>query len=133
MSEDDQGGISPDDMEPVDEQTAKEIQEDIAESDEDVTRGQRWFAGIQLALFFLGLVATGALSIYFGYVNPDLSVTATVDVGWIIEYIVAAVAAIFVLWLVTNLVIYLPGSVLNALGGVAFGLAKSAGYVEEEE
>lgn len=117
----------------IDEGAADEIQQDIEQPDEDVTRTQRWGAGIQLAILFgsIGLALAGA--VYFGYIQPDITVTATVDAGWILEYLVAGVVAAFLLYVFTLIVIWLPGSILSLLGGLAYGAAKAGGFIDDSE
>jgi len=117
----------------LDEDTAESVQEDLAESDEDVTRSQRWAAGLQLAVLFGGIGAAAAAAVATGIIDPQITLTATVDVGQAVELLVFGFVALFLLYVLTLIIIWLPGSVLGALGGVAFGLAKSAGYVEENE
>jgi uncharacterized membrane protein YdjX (TVP38/TMEM64 family) len=116
----------------IDEDTAEDIQQDVEQADEDVTRLQRWSAGIQLAILFgaTGLAFAGA--VYFGYINPDITVTATVNAGWIIEYAIIGFVAAFLLYVFTLIIIWLPGSVLSLLGGLAFGAAKAGGYIDED-
>lgn len=130
-SDDGTPATAPEDLDPVDEDTAKDVQESLEESDEDVTRSQRWAAGIQLALLFGGIGAAGAAAVATGIVDPQISLQATVDVGQPVELLVYGFVALFLLYVLTLIIIWLPGSVLGALGGVAFGLAKSAGYIDD--
>lgn len=123
---------SPDNLGPVDEETAEDVQQSLEESDEDVTRSQRWAAGIQLTLLFGGIGAAGAAAVATGIVDPQVTLQATVDVGQAVELLVYGFVALFLLYVLTLIIIWLPGSVLGALGGVAFGLAKSAGYIDDD-
>jgi len=45
-------------------------------------------------LIAVGLVA----SVYFGFVTPDVEVTASLSIGWILEYAVAGIVVIFFFW-----------------------------------
>jgi branched-subunit amino acid transport protein len=124
--------MPPDTPEQIDEDTAKEIQEDIEEADEDVTREMRLTAGIQLFLFFAGIIGAIALAVTTGIISPSLVVNATINIGWIVEYLVIAVVAIFIIYLTTLLLIVMPGSIMNFFAGLAYGAAVAAGFVDED-
>lgn len=125
--------MPPDTPKEIDEDTAKDIQEDLEQADEDVTRGMRLTAGIQLFLFFAGIIGAIALAVTTGIISPSFVVNATVNIGWIVEYVVIAVAAVFVIYLFTLLLILMPGSIMKLFGGLAYGIAVAAGLVDENE
>lgn len=116
----------------IDEDEAKDIQQDIAESDEDVSTLMRLSAGAQLVGLFV-FIAIGILfAVLAGIIAPSIVITATINVGWVIEYIIIALAAAFVLYVFALVIIVLPGSVLNLLGGLAYGAAVAAGLVDSD-
>lgn len=116
----------------IDEDEAKDIQQDIAESDEDVSTLMRLSAGAQLVGLFV-FIAIGILfAVLAGIIAPSIVITATINVGWVIEYIIIALAAAFVLYIFALVIIVLPGSVLNLLGGLAYGAAVAAGLVDSD-
>lgn len=121
--------MSPD----IEEDDAKEIKEDFESADEGISTKMRLTAGAQLVILFVAVVAGIALSISTGLITPSIVITATVNIGWIVEYLVIAVSGAFVLYVFTLLVIVMPGSILNLLGGLAYGAAVAAGLVEEND
>lgn len=121
--------MSPD----IEEDDAKEIKEDFESADEGISTKMRLTAGAQLVILFVAVVAGVALSISTGLITPSIVITATVNIGWIVEYLVIAVSGAFVLYVFTLLVIVMPGSILNLLGGLAYGAAVAAGLVEEND
>jgi len=132
MSSDDDVKAAIDSAEPIDEETAQGIREDFETSDEDVSRWQRIGAGVQLAILFSGVGIALAASVYWGYIDPQITVLATANVGWVFEYLIIGFAAAFLLYVFTLIVMVLPGSVLGLLGGLAYGAAVSAGLVNDD-
>jgi uncharacterized membrane protein YjjP (DUF1212 family) len=116
----------------VDEETAEDIQEDLAESDEDVSRVMRLSAGVQLVVLFVAIAAALVLAVLSGLITPSIAISATVNIGWVVEYLIIALAAAFIIYVFALLIIVLPGSVLDFLGGLAYGAAVAAGLVETE-
>ena len=132
MSSDDDVKAAIDRASSIDEETAQDIRDDFKTSDEDVSRWQRIGAGVQLAILFSGVgIALGA-SVYFGYIDPQITVLATVNAGWVFEYFIIGFIAAFLLYVFALIVMVLPGSVLGLLGGLAYGAAVAAGLVDNE-
>jgi len=117
----------------LDEESAEDIQQDLDQADEDVTRTQRWWAYIQLAALFGGVIVAGALSVAFGIVSPDITVTASVNISWAVEYLIIGFAGAFLLYVFALILIALPGSILSLLGGIAYGLAEAGGYIDDTD
>lgn len=117
----------------VDEDIAKEVQEDIAESDEDVTGLMRLGAGAQLAFLFISIIGALVAGVYFGYINPDVTLVASINIGWVLEYLIIGISAAVVIYIFALVLIVLPGSVLNALAGIAYGIASAGGYIDDEQ
>jgi len=117
----------------IDEDTAEDIQQDIDQADEDVTTEQRWWAYAQLAALFGGVILAGVAAVAFGVVDPSITVSATVDIGWVVEYAIIGFIGAFLLYVFALILIALPGSILSLLGGLAFGVASAGGYIEDEE
>lgn len=116
----------------VDEDTAKDIQEDLEESDEDVTTAMRLSAGVQLVALFIAIGAALILAVTTGIITPSIAIAATINIGWVIEYLIIAIVAAFILYVFALLIIVLPGSVLNFLAGLAYGAAVAAGLIDTE-
>jgi len=117
----------------IDEDTAEDIQQDLDQADEDVTRTQRWWAYAQLAALFGGVILAGVASVAFGIVDPSITVSASVNIGWVVEYAIIGFVGAFLLYVFALILIALPGSILSLLGGLAFGVAQAGGYIEDEE
>ena len=115
----------------INEDTAENIREDVEQADDDVTTRMRWTAGAKLAVLFGSMAGALALAVQLGYIQPAVTVEATLDIGWVVEYLVAGLAGLFLLYVATLIVIWLPGSVLSLLGGLAYGAAQAAGYIED--
>jgi len=117
----------------IDEDTAEDIQQDIDDADEDVTRTQRWWAYAQLAALFGGVLLAGVAAVAFGIVDPSITVSASVNIGWVVEYAIIGFVGAFLLYVFALILIALPGSILSLLGGLAFGVAQAGGYIDDEE
>jgi len=117
----------------IGEDTAEDIQQEIDDADEDVTRTQRWWAYIQLAALFGGVLLAGVAAVAFGIVDPSISVSASVNIGWVVEYAIIGFVGAFLLYVFALILIALPGSILSLLGGLAFGVAQAGGYIDDEE
>jgi len=117
----------------IDEDTAEDIQQDIDQADEDVTTEQRWWAYAQLAALFGGVILAGVAAVAFGIVDPSISVSASVNIGWVVEYAIIGFVGAFLLYVFALILIALPGSILSLLGGLAFGVAQAGGYIDDEE
>jgi len=117
----------------IDEDTAEDIQQDLDQADEDVTRTQRWWAYAQLAALFGGVILAGVAAVAFGIVDPSVTVSASVNIGWVVEYAVVGFVGAFLLYVFALILIALPGSILSLLGGLAFGAAQAGGYIDDGE
>jgi hypothetical protein len=60
--------------------------------------GSKTYSYAYLTGLFALIVAGLAGSIYFGLVTPDVEVTATLQIGWILEYTVAGIVVLFFFW-----------------------------------
>lgn len=88
-------------------------------------------------IYLIGLLSAAfialAASVYFGYIQPEITLTATVDVGWVIEYTAVGLAASFVLFSFGMVLVALPGSMVTAIGSLAYGVASQQGYINDNE
>lgn len=116
----------------LDDEDAQEIQEDLAASDEDVSFWQRLSAGAQLALLFTALGGGIVAGVITGIIDPYIEIIATINIGWIIEYLVGGIAALFLLYVFSLILIWLPGSIISGLAGLAYGIAKQQGLISDE-
>jgi hypothetical protein len=60
--------------------------------------GSKTYSYAYLTVLFAVIVAGLAASIYLGIVTPDVDVTATLSIGWILEYTVAGIVVLFFFW-----------------------------------
>jgi len=60
--------------------------------------GSKTYSYAYLTALFAVIVAGLAASVYFGLVTPDVEVTATLQIGWILDYAVAGIVGIFFFW-----------------------------------
>jgi hypothetical protein len=111
---------------------ADEAGEQLEEATEDVTRGTRWYARTYLTVLFALVVAGVVGSVAFGYLDPHLTITATVDVGWLLEYLAMGVAAVFIVWTVAMVLIALPGLFLSGVISAAARIADAYELPGEE-
>ena len=116
------------DGEPIDEAA-----EGLEASDEDITSDTRSRAFWVLVSFY-GLALTGLVAaVGFGYLSPSITVTATVDAGWVIEYLLAGLAGLLFVFLAASLLIWLPGSFMAGVVRAAYGIAVEGGYVDQNQ
>lgn len=100
-----------------------EAGEQLEDATEDVTHGTRWYARTYLTVLFGLLVAGVVASVHFGLLTPNLTVTATVDVGYLLEYLAVGVVAIFLLWTAAMVLVALPGEFLSGVLSAAARIA----------
>lgn len=75
---------------------ADEAADAIEDATDDDSPTERWFArGYVVGLIALAVGGLASL-LYFDYIDVALTVSASVSVGWILEYLIAILAAIFV-------------------------------------
>lgn len=102
----------------ISDEEAEEIEEageGLAEASANTSSRLKWAArGVWTALV-VGVIAALALAIHFGYIDPNLTFNATVNVGYIVEGILLTVGAVIIVGLVTVLLIAMPGSFISAM------------------
>lgn len=110
-----------------DAQAAAEAVEDI---DKDVTTSQREFAYKYITALFsvVGISLVGGFvgGIYYNHINPRIVINATVNVGWVIEYIVAFMVFIFMFVTLAMVLIALPVSILQGMIKLAGGIYEAS-------
>lgn len=106
-----------------------EAAEHLERSDEDVTSGQRQRAFWVLATFFSLAVISILAAVYVGMIDVHISLTLEANLSWVVEYTVAAIAGLGVLFLVSSFLIWLPGSFLSGMAHAAFGIALGSGLI----
>ncbi|AFH21985.1 hypothetical protein OSG_eHP14_00025 [environmental Halophage eHP-14] len=117
----------------IDQDTAEDIQTEAEQADEDVTKEQRWWAYLQLAVIF-GIIAGGiALAIYLDVIALSLTLSADASVGWVLEYLVAGIVAAFLLYIAMLILIAAPGSIISLGASVAYGIAESQGLIDDDD
>jgi hypothetical protein len=74
--------------------------DDLEEQVDDVEDpgGSKTYSYAYLTALFALIVGGLIASIYFGLVTPDVEVTATLQIGWILEYTVAGIVVLFFFW-----------------------------------
>lgn len=98
------------------------------EADKGVTANVRRFAYVYLTVLFSGIAAAIVLSIFFGFLEPNLVLTGEVSVGWIVEYLVLGLVAIFLTFTALMMFVALPGSIIGGAIRIAGGIGQA--YLE---
>lgn len=97
-----------------------EAAERLDEAQQDVSRGLSWFARVYLVTLFATIVAGVVLLVYLGFVQFGFTFQATVDIGWLLEYLAIGLVALFLLWTGAMVLVALPGSfVAGTIRGIA--------------
>lgn len=102
--------LTDDEMEQIDE-----AGEAVEEGVEGSGKGFKWYARLYITGFVLLLIGSLAGAIALDIIQPEIVVTATAEIGWIVEYVVAFLVAVFALWTVSMLLIALPGSFISGM------------------
>jgi len=113
----------------VDEADIDQAADDLEAA--DVSQAQRFTATGYLVALFITLGVVIALAIHWGYITPDITVTATVSVGWVLEYLVAGLVAAFLAFTGTMVLVAIPVSISAAIIRFAGGIAASGGDDEQ--
>jgi len=116
---------------PVDEDTAEDIQDAAEQASADVSWWQQLGATAYLIGLYVTLGAALVAAVWAGYITPDITVAATVSVGWVLEYLIAGLVAGFLLFTFGMLLAALPGSIIGLLGSIAYGVAESQGLIDD--
>lgn len=116
----------------TDEDVQEQIDE-VGEAGEDVSTWRIGLANGYLLTLFLVLAGALVASVYFDIIEPSVTITATVDVGWLLEYLIAGLVGSFLIFTFAMLLVALPGSLISAVGSLAYGIASSQGYINEDE
>jgi hypothetical protein len=93
--------------------------------DADISTTQRFTATGYLIALFITLGVTILAGIKFGYIDPAITITATLSIGWILEYLVAGLVAAFLLFTGAMVLVAIPVSLSAALIRFAGGIAES--------
>lgn len=86
-------------------------------ADTETSRSLRWYAGVYLSVLFGGSLLALGVAVYAGIIVPEITVTATISIGWLIEYVLIAVAGLFVLFTASMILVILPGGIIGGLVG----------------
>lgn len=103
----------------------EEAGDQLAEASANVGSRLKWAARALWLGILLASVAAIALAVYLGYIDPSITFTGTVNVGWIVEYLLAILAGIIILGLVTALMVAMPGSFISAFITLVVGVGRS--------
>jgi hypothetical protein len=103
------------------DQDTDDLADDVGGVDDP--EGSKTYSYVYLTALFAAIVAALAASVYFGFVTPDVEVNATLSIGWILEYTVAGIVALFFLWTFAQ-VANIVG--MNFIGGVVGVIARIA-------
>lgn len=109
-----------------------ETVEDAAQEVED-PEGSKTYSYGYLTSLFLGLVGLGVVSVYFGYVTPDITVNATLNAGWIVEYFAAGLGALFLLWTFAQIANITGMNFISGIIGVIARIADNYSLPEKED
>lgn len=109
--------------------------ETVEEAAQDVEdpEGSKTYSYGYLTALFLGIVGLGIASIYFGYVEPNIVVNATLNAGWIVEYFVAGLGALFLLWTFAQIANITGMNFISGIIGVIARIADNYSLPEKED
>jgi hypothetical protein len=121
----------------VDEEDAAEAASELDEKDLDEVGGGRWadvYSYAYLTALALGLLGA-AYGIYrlarAGVIESDISVSVNANIGWVVEWFLAAILLIVVFWTVLQVVnaagIGFINSLKNVIAEAADGYEKDRG------
>lgn len=80
----------------------------------------RFYAKLYLTVLFGGALLSLVVAVWTGIIDPSLSVSASVQIGWLVEYVLIGFAALFFVWTASMLLIALPGAfVSGAVSAIA--------------
>jgi hypothetical protein len=119
--------------ESIDEETGRSMRDAVASAGADAGKKMKWTAGAQLAILFGGTIALLLLSVVTGIVPVEITLVASVSVGWVIEYLIIGLSAAFLLYVFALIFTFMPGSMTTAIAALAFGIAKQQGFIEESD
>lgn len=93
--------------------------------DADVSTAQRFTATGYLVGLFATIGVGFVAAVYFDYIDPYIELTATVSVGWVLEYLVAGIVAVFLVFTGAMVLVAIPVSITSAIVRFAAGIAES--------
>jgi hypothetical protein len=96
-------------------EAADEAGEQLEQASDSASKTLKWYARAFLTIFFGIIIAGIGLSVSFGYLTPDITFVATVNIGYIVEYVVIALAAILVFFVASLVLIALPGEFMSGI------------------
>jgi len=117
----------------IDDDTAEDIQAEAEDVGDDVSWWQQLGATAYLVALYASIGVALAAGVWLGYITPDITVTATVSAGWVLEYIIGGLAGGFLLFTFGMLLAALPGSIIGLFGSIAYGIAESQGLINDTE
>ncbi len=106
--------------------------EDAAQEVDD-PEGNKTYSCAYLSALFLGIVGLGIASVFFGYVEPNIVVNATLNAGWIVEYFVAGLGTLFLLWTFAQIANITGMNFISGLIGVIARVADNYSLPEDSE
>lgn len=112
-----------DTLDNVSEDDLDQAADDLEEA--DVSRSQRFTATAYLIGLFVSIGLALVAAVYFDYVEPSLTITGEVSVGWVLEYLVAGIVAVFLIFTAAMVLVAIPVSISSAIVRFAAGIAES--------
>jgi hypothetical protein len=109
----------------------QESADNLEDMDEDVSGGLRTYARAYVTGLFFLIAGAFAVSVYLGFIDFTLTLTADVAVGWVVEYLVIGVVGAFLLFTFAMVLISIPASFTAALVRFAGGIVE-AGQSDDE-
>jgi hypothetical protein len=105
--------------------------EDIEQANPDEKRRTQafWILVVTFASVIIGV----ALLIAFDFIDFLIEIVIEANLGWIVEYAVAGLVALFFAFITTAFFIWLPGNFRSAIVNAAAGIAESRGRVERDD
>jgi TRAP-type C4-dicarboxylate transport system permease small subunit len=74
------------------------IKETLADAARNTDKKTKWFARLYFISIFIILALATSILVYFNYISFNLSVTANISIGWIVEILLGSFVGMFVLF-----------------------------------
>lgn len=96
-------------------------------------RGSKTYSYVYISLVLLLILASGVGAVYYGFVQPDVDITVTMEVGWIVEYSIAGVVALLFLWTFAQMVNIIGVGFVTSLFSAIARIADNYSLPETED
>jgi len=128
-------------MSAPDPDDAVTVAEDLDEAELEELEGSRWEVAYSyayltaLALALLGGIYAVYRMVRAGYIDTDITVSVNANIGWVVEYLLAGIVLVILLWTVIQVLratgVEFWNSILDSIASVADSYNRDGGGDEE--